>query len=69
MAEYVVNLERLQALNVTVDVESPDLALDKIKEMLENGEEIDWTQAHIDQTVGACLATGDGSFQVLKQKG
>lgn len=67
MAKYVVNLERLQAIEVTVDVEEPTQALDAIREILKQ-DGVDWEQARVDQIVGCCLATGRGEYEVLAQK-
>lgn len=68
MAQYVVNLERLQALDLTVDVDTPDQALEAAKEQARTEGAIDWSQARIDQVCGACLAMGSGEYQVLAYK-
>lgn len=67
MANYIVNLERIIALNVTVDVDDPYDAVGKAKELFES-DGIDWDDAHVDQTAACCLATGDSSFIVISQK-
>lgn len=65
MSKYVVNLERLMALKVTVDVDEPTEAVDKVSEIL---DDLDWDDAEIDQIAACCLATGDASYTVVYQK-
>lgn len=67
MSKYVVNLERLMALKVTVDVDDPADAVGAVKELLEAGN-LDFDDAEIDQIAACCLATGSGEFCVIYQK-
>nr|AFN84595.1 hypothetical protein [uncultured bacterium scaffold00056] len=67
MSSYVVNLERLMALSVTVEVDDPADAVAAAKALYEAGS-VDWDAAPIDQTAACCLATGDGGFTVISQK-
>lgn len=67
MSKYTVNLERLMALDVTVEVDDPADAVDAVRALYAAGE-VDWDAARIDQTAACCLATGDGGFTVISQK-
>lgn len=67
MAEYTVNLERLIAMSVTVDVDDPVEAVAAAKDLFDAGS-IDWDSAYVDQTAASCPASGDGSFVVISQK-